>query len=276
MKLPTKLFPLIWFALIAIVLWLLWGLDIVHASDDYDDDSDDTTPTTSQADAAAEAGAEASAGAESNATGEGGAGGAGGVSTVQTKNESTSLVLTGARDTAPCFTKVTIGAEGFGIGFSRSDPYCKKVRRVAAHLVLENWGAAARLECTLKVWREVYGRDAELCFDDLYAGPDETPTPPQLGGLYDQAAQSGDFVVAQVEQEEFEAAKQEAAEQHEQVEYRVSQQQNKIDSLEQNEAELRREVERLREEAAAKAAADEARRIALGEALKNYGKENDT
>ena len=60
------------------------------------------------------------------------------------------------------------------------------------------------------------------------------------------------------------------------VEQRVEEQQNTIDSLEQRELELRRELELLREEAAAKAAADEARRIALGEALKSYGKENDT
>jgi len=250
--------------------FIVFMLSPVWASDD--DDSDcryDCDDSTTQAEA--DSNAEASAGAESSATGEGGAGGA---STVTTRNESTSLVLTGARDTAPCFTKVTIGAEGFGIGFSRSDSYCKKVRRIAAHIVLENWGAAARLECTLKVWREVYGRDAELCFDDLFAGPNEPA--PDLTGLYNQAAQTGDFIVAQVEQEEFEAAKQQAQEQHELVEYRVTQQQNKIDSLEQNEAELREQIERLREEAAAKAAADEARRIALGKALKNYGKENDT
>jgi len=62
------------------------------------------------------------------------------------------------------------------------------------------------------------------------------------------------------------------------VEQRVEEQQNTIDSLEQRELELRRELELLREEAAAKAAADEARRIALGEALKSYKvtKENDT
>jgi hypothetical protein len=264
-----KYFPLFWFALIAVVLWALWGLKIVHASDDYDDDSDDTTPTTATADANAAAEALAEAGATANAIGEGGAGGAGGsasggTSTVQTKNESTSLVLTGARDTAPCFTKVTIGAEGFGIGWSRSDPYCKKVRRIAAHLVLENWNAAARLECTLREWRDVYGRDAEACFLDLYAGPDEAPEP-EIGGMYNQSA-----MVAQVAQEEFEAVKEQAQEQHEAVEYRQAQQQNKIDSLEQREAELRAEVERLRQEAAAKAAADEARRIALGKALKNY------
>jgi len=263
----TKHFPLLWFALIALVLWGLWGLKIVHASD-YDDDSDDPTPTSSQADAnaAANADALAEAGATANASGEGGTGGAGGTSTVQTKNESTSLVLTGARDTAPCFTKVTIGAEGFGIGWSRSDAYCKKVRRIAAHLVLENWNAAARLECTLRVWRDVYGRDTEACFADLYAGPDETPTPePEIGGMYNQSA-----MVAQVAQEEFEAVVEQAQEQHEAVEYRQAQQQNKIDSLEQREAELRAEVERLRIEAAAKAAEDEARRVALGEALKNY------
>jgi hypothetical protein len=261
MKLPTKYFPLIWLAVIAVVLWLLWGVDVIHASDDYRNDDDTTAEANASADAESQSTADAAA--ESSAIGEGGAGG---MSTVTTRNESTSLVLTGARDTAPCFTKVTIGAEGFGIGFSRGDPYCKKVRRVAAHLVLENWNAAARLECTLKVWREVYGRDANACFDDLFAGPDQTPAAPELTGLYNQAAQDNDYFFAQVAQDEFDDAKEQA----ELVERRVSQQQNKIETLEQNEAELRAEVERLRDEAAAKAAADEARRIALGEALQNY------
>ena len=247
----------LWICILALVASPIW------ADDDecrYGCD-DDATTTTAESDSTASA--DAIAEADANATGEGGAGGA---STVNTKTESTSLVLTGARDTAPCFTKVTIGAEGFGIGWSRSDAYCKKVRRIGAHLTLENWNAAARLECTLGVWRDVYGRDAAECFADLYAGPDEVPAAPTLTGLYNQNAQ----FVAQVEQAEFEEAKEQAAEQHSAVEYRQAQQQNKIDSLEQREAELRREVERLREEAAAKAAADEARRIALGKALKNY------
>ncbi len=261
LKIPTAFY---WIILLAFVVFLA---SPIWASDDDDcryGCDDDAATTTAESDSTASA--DAIAEADANATGEGGAGGLGGASTVNTKTESTSLVLTGARDTAPCFTKVTIGAEGFGIGWSRSDAYCKKVRRIGAHLVLENWNAAARLECTLGVWRDVYGRDADECFADLYAGPEESPAAPELTGLYNQNAQ----MVAQVEQEEFEAVKQQAQQQHEAVEYRQTQQQNKIDSLEQREAELRREVERLREEAAAKAAADEARRIALGKALKNY------
>jgi hypothetical protein len=74
---------------------------------------------------------------------------------------------------------------------------------------------------------------------------------------------------------EFDDAHDQAQHQFESVDSRVTQQQTTIDALEQRELELRYELELLREEAAVKAAEDEARRIALGEALKNYGKEND-
>ncbi len=75
--------------------------------------------------------------------------------------------------------------------------------------------------------------------------------------------------------DEFDDAHDQAQHQFESVDSRVTQQQTTIDALEQRELELRYELELLREEAAVKAAEDEARRIALGEALKNYGKEND-
>lgn len=100
---------------------------------------------------------------------------------------------------------------------------------------------------------------------------------------YELDDDDGDDVAAleadwDIHEEEFEAAKQQAQQQQQQVElvdYRVTQQQTTIDALEQNELELREQIELLREEAAVKAAEDEARRIALGEALKNYGKTND-
>lgn len=71
--------------------------------------------------------------------------------------------------------------------------------------------------------------------------------------------------------DDYERDKMIAEEEHQQTEQQVARQQITIESLQQ-------ELERLRDEAAAKAAEDEARRIALGEALKNYQvvKDNDT
>jgi len=71
-------------------------------------------------------------------------------------------------------------------------------------------------------------------------------------------------------EDEFDDAHDQAQHQFESVDSRVTEQQTTIDALEQREMELRHELERLREEAAVKAAEDEARRIALGEALKSY------
>ena len=104
------------------------------------------------------------------------------------------------------------------------------------------------------------------------------PTAPEMSDLYNQAAQESGYFLAQVAADDYERDKVIAEEQHQQTEQQVARQQTKIESLQQNEAELRREVERLRKEAAAKAAEDEARRIRLGEALKSYQvvKDNDT
>ena len=202
----------------------------------------------------ADANAEASAGATAN-TGPVDVSAGGGSSTVSTKSENTSLVLTGARDTADCFTKVTIGAEGFGIGFSRSDPFCKKVRLISANIDRGNYEAAARLECTLREWEEVYGhrkpfgRDGEMtegyrqCLEDL------TFTEEDLTGYLDVPAE---VMVAQVTQEEFEH-------QQELVEYRIAQQQNLIESLEQDHDAKDEEIARLKREAAELRAAQQER-----------------
>ena len=78
--------------------------------------------------------------------------------------------------------------------------------------------------------------------------------------------------------DEFDDAHDQAQQQFESVDSRVTEQQSTIDALENREAELREQIELLREAAAAKAAEDEARRFALGEALKSYKvpEDNDT
>ncbi len=198
---------------------------------------DRSQENNSEANADSTSNSEAGAAAESTS--------AGGTANVTTKSENTSLVLTGARDTAGCFTKVTIGAEGFGIGFSRSDPYCKKVRLITRQLALQNWDAAARLECTLKEWREIYGKDKEACRAALFAGPDEEPVNALIEHQeYSALAQEFQYmIVAQVQQEEFNEAV-------EKGEYRYAQQQALIEELNEEHAKDDKEIARLKRETA--------------------------
>jgi hypothetical protein len=153
--------------------------------------------------------------------------------TISTSSESRSIYLGAARDTAECFTKVTIGADVFGIGFSRSDPFCKKIRLIVRQLDAGNYDAAARLECTLPEWREVFGKDDQLCFKSLLVG-DDAPT--------------ADVLMAQVEEEEFEELQKVVVMQADEIEHLREQ----VEQAEANEE----EIERLRRQQAE----DDARR----------------
>ena len=200
---------------------------------------------------------------------------AGGSANVSTKNESTSLVLQGARDTADCFTKVTIGAEGFGIGFSRSDPYCKKVRLIARNIDRGNYEAAARLECTLPEWEEVYGhkRVFQRNSDQFEPGYQDcldalTFTEEDLGAVTLPAAQYEELVAQAVQGEELE-------EYVEQQEYRYAQQQNAIESVRQEHEADAAELERLKREAAALREAEESRAAKRKAALAALDEDDD-
>jgi hypothetical protein len=276
-----KFFPLVWFAVIAVVLWLLWGLEIVHASGDecrYNCDDDTPTQADANADAAAEADADAESlsDAEAFATNE---------LSITHQRRAPNIYLYPANQVEACGRTFgisganTSGGWALGVPIPRSwTPTCDLWK--AANEAQENGHiyTSYMFTCSIKAIRKVWGESTCLEFDrmaqtELFAMIAEAPAPapPAMSDLYNQAAQSSEYFLAQVAAEDYERDKEIADEQHEL-------QQNKIDSLEQNEAELRREVERLREAAAAKAAEDEARRIALGEALKNYQvvKENDT
>ena len=152
----------------------------------------DNPVTNVEANPTADSASDSSAAAELVITGEVGAGGG---ATVTTKSESNSLYLGAARDSADCFTKVQLGADGFGLGWSRSDPYCKKIRLIARKTQEGNFDAAVRLECTLPEWKEVYGHKRvrnksgkftagfSTCIDELMpdvaAGGDENFNVPQ-------------------------------------------------------------------------------------------------
>lgn len=210
------------------------------------------TESEARADSNAESHADSESNADANAVSDStSAGGAGGSSTVNTKSENNSIVLTGARDTAECFTKVTIGAEGFGIGFSRKDKYCRKVRLVARQIELGNYDAAAKLECTLPEWKEVFD-DKDECYEALLYENMESNT-----GEYDG-------VVAQVSQEEYYAQQEILTEQAELA----------IDKAAQAEAlaaEQAAEIERLKREAAKREREREAAKKAALAALEKKG-----
>jgi len=291
-----KNFPLFWFALIAFVLWCLWGLEIVHASDDdcrYN--CDDDTPTQAEADADADARADADAAAEAAAESES-LSDAEALATnslaITHQRRAPNIYLHQANQVEACGRVFgisganTSGGWALGVPIPRSwTPTCDLWK--ASNEAQENGHiyTSYMFTCSIKSIRKVWGESTcqefeRMARNELFAMIAEAPAPPEpeMSELYNQAAQADEYFLAQVAAEDYQRDKQIAEEQHELTEQRVAQQQNKIDSLAQREAELRREVERLRMEAAAKAAEDEARRIRLGEALKQAAvvKENDT
>ena len=289
----TKYFPLFWFAVIAVVLWLLWGLDIVHASDDDDCryNCDDDTPTQADADARADADSAAEAAAESESLSDAEALATNSLA-ITHQRRAPNIYLHQANQVEACGRVFgisganTSGGWALGVPIPRSwTPTCDLWK--AANEAQENGHiyTSYMFTCSIKAIRKVWGESTCLEFDrmaqtELFAMIAEAPAPPapKMSDLYNQAAQADEYFLAQVASEDYERDKQIADEQHELTEQRVAQQQNKIESLQQNEAEMRKELERLRDEAAKKAADDEARRIALGEALQNYKvvTENDT
>ena len=187
----------------------------------------------------------------------------GGGANVSTSSEHTSLVLSGARDSADCFTKMGIGAEGFGIFWSRSDPFCKTVRLVASHIDRGNLSAAARLECTLNEWEAIYGhrkprnKDGTMtdgysqCVEDL----DMTPPEP-TGNVVLTGAEYQELVTQAVQQEEYQ-------EHSEQVEYRYTQQQHMIEALEEEHDDDQEEIAALKKRVNDEVAEADARRAAV-------------
>ncbi len=280
-----------WVVAAAFVVFLLspvWASD-----DDCRYNCDDDTPTQSEADADADARADADAAAEADADSES-------LSDARATNElaithqrrAPNIYLHQANQVEACGRVFgisganTSGGWALGVPIPRSwTPTCDLWK--AANEAQENGHiyTGYMFTCSIKAIRKAWGESTcqefeRMAQNELFAMIAEAPAPsaPEMSDLYNQAAQADEYFLAQVASEEYERDKQISDEQHELTEQRQAQQQNKIDSLQQNEAELRKELERLRDEAAAKAAEDEARRIALGEALKNYQvvKENDT
>lgn len=193
-----------------------------------------------------------------------GTGGTGGGATVNTKSENTSLVLSGARDTADCFTKIGVGAEGFGLFWSRSDSFCKKVRLISSHIDRGNYAAAVRLECTLPEWEEVYGhkkpRDKQGNETEGYVQCKEDLMPEGAQG--DDGSDITGHVLTPAEYEDLlaQAANAEEVEEYvEQSEYRFAQQTNLIAALEADHEDDSAEIDRLKREAAALRAAEQER-----------------
>ncbi len=290
MKLWIKFPAAFWWVVMAMFVALL--LSPVWASDDDDSDCryncDDDTPTQSEADADADARADADAAADSES-----------LSDARATNElaithqrrAPNIYLHQANQVEACGRVFgisganTSGGWALGVPIPRSwTPTCDLWK--AANEAQENGHiyTGYMFTCSIKAIRKAWGESTcqefeRMAQNELFAMIAEAPAPsaPEMSDLYNQAAQADEYFLAQVASEEYERDKQISDEQHELTEQRQAQQQNKIESLQQNEVELRRELERLREAAAAKAAEDEARRIRLGEALKAAAvKKNDT
>lgn len=290
MKLWIKFPAAFWWVVMAMFIALL--LSPVWASDDDDSDCryncDDDTPTQSEADADADARADADAAADSES-----------LSDARATNElaithqrrAPNIYLHQANQVEACGRVFgisganTSGGWALGVPIPRSwTPTCDLWK--AANEAQENGHiyTGYMFTCSIKAIRKAWGESTcqefeRMAQNELFAMIAEAPAPsaPEMSDLYNQAAQADEYFLAQVASEEYERDKQISDEQHELTEQRQAQQQNKIESLQQNEVELRRELERLREAAAAKAAEDEARRIRLGEALKAAAvKKNDT
>lgn len=256
----AKRFKWLVLALIVLLVLFLIGPPAAWASGDDDDDCRDAHSQCGHNGGAGGAGGE---GGEANADASTGAidnQSQGGGATVNTRSENTSLVLSGARDTADCFTKIGIGAEGFGVFWSRSDPFCKKVRLIASHIDRGNLAAAARLECTLKEWGEVYGHSRprnkdgsrtegyQQCLDDL-----DMTEPTGVTMTHDEYHE---LTMTQVSQEEYQ-------EQAELVEYRYAQQQELIEDLEEEVAKDDAEIRALKKIVNEELAQADARRAAV-------------
>ena len=290
MKLWIKFPAAFWWVVMAMFVALL--LSPVWASDDDDSDCryncDDDTPTQSEADADVDARADADAAADSES-----------LSDARATNElaithqrrAPNIYLHQANQVEACGRVFgisganTSGGWALGVPIPRSwTPTCDLWK--AANEAQENGHiyTGYMFTCSIKAIRKAWGESTcqefeRMAQNELFAMIAEAPAPsaPEMSDLYNQAAQADEYFLAQVASEEYERDKQISDEQHELTEQRQAQQQNKIESLQQNEVELRRELERLREAAAAKAAEDEARRIRLGEALKAAAvKKNDT
>lgn len=281
-KIPRAFWWLVAAAFIIFMLSPVWASD-----DDCRYNCDDDTPTQAEADADADARADADADSESMseafATNQ---------LSVTHQRRAPNIYLHPANQVEACGRTFgisganTSGGWALGIPIPRSwTPTCD-LWKAAAHThqnghVYTSYMFTCSIRAIRKVWGESTCQEFErMAQTELFSMIAEAPAPtaPEMSDLYNQAAQESSYFLAQVASDDYERDKVIAEEQHQQTEQQVAQQQTKIESLQQNEAELRREVERLRKEAAAKAAEDEARRIRLGEALKSYQvvKENDT
>ncbi len=274
-KIPRAFWWLVAAAFIVFMLSPVWASDDDDCRYNCDDDA------ATQADADADARADADADADSESMSEAFATNQ---LSINQQRRAPNIYLHPANQVEACGRTFgisganTSGGWALGIPIPRSwTPTCDLWK--ASNEAQENGHiyTSYMFTCSIKAIRKVWGESTCQEFErmaqtELFAMIAEAPAPapPNMSDLYNQAAQESSYFLAQVASDDYERDKVIAEEQHQQTEQQVARQQTKIESLQHNEAELRKELERLRDEAAAKAAEDEARRIALGEALKNY------
>lgn len=123
---------------------------------------------------------------------------------------------------------------------------CRKLKYYDRLMQIGQYEAAARIFCELKEVKKAFERDEMLCREAVLYVPD--PTPQMM--MRAPAREIPD------EEEIRQEVRAEIEDEHEQVEYRMAQQQNLLASQKEELEQLRREAEELRRRVEAEEAAE--------------------
>lgn len=264
---------------ILVVLWLLSMLaPLAYSSeDDPCRDAHDQCGHDG-GDADSDANADATASADASANAEGGAGGGGDASIIYGKRAPTNFLYMQNQVEACGRTfgfsgSNTSGGWAFGIPIPRSwTPTCDLWK--AAEEAQQNGFIylSYMFQCSIKAVRNVMGEYTCEGFEEKALVEMGLVTEsPDLGGLYNQAAQNGRWLLAEVTEEEY-------IEQQQMIEDKFAQYDSLIESRQEEHEKDDAEIERLKKVAAELKAAEqarkdkeEARRAAARAALEDKG-----
>ncbi len=254
--LATAILVTLW--VLSMVIPLAYGSDDDSCRDAHDQCGHDGGDADSNADADASADSAASADASANA--EGGAGGGGDASIVYGKRAPTNFLYMQNQVEACGRTfgfsgSNTSGGWAFGIPIPRSwTPTCDLWK--ASEEAQQNGFVylSYMFQCSIKVVRKVLGEYTCEEFEErALVEMGLVTAAPDLGGLYDQAAQNGRWLLAEVTEEEY-------LEQQQMIEDKFAQYDNLIEQRQIEHEKDDAEIDRLRKIAEAVAAAEQERK----------------
>lgn len=245
---------------ILVTLWVLSML-VPLAYGSEDDDCRDAHDQCGHdgGDADSDANADSAASADASANAEGGAGGGGDASIVYGKRAPTNFLYMQNQVEACGRTfgfsgSNTSGGWAFGIPIPRSwTPTCDLWK--AAEEAQQNGFIylSYMFQCSIKAVRNVMGQiTCEEFEEKALVEMGLVTASPDLGGLYDQAAQNGRWLLAEVTEEEY-------IEQQEMIEDKFAQYDSLIESRQEEHEKDDEEIERLKKIAEELKAAEQAR-----------------